>query len=306
MNLDEVKAISISEYLSSRGIPNNPPQGNKTFFKSPFTSDTSYSLCVYYDTNSFYDWSQGFGGSILDLVMAMDGVSLTDAVNVLSNGDYSKYTRNYKEVKTRVYKHFEYTKFLTTDKTEIMRIREYAESRNIFNGYECGVYHTLDNGEWVRHPALMFLHRDDQNKVCGAKFRRIINENPRFSARGRMAFYILEYADEHNFGPSTLYVVEGEANANSLWEYLKQIRQNCVVVSFGGVGNLPKSLPEKYNNIKERKLIIDFDGDEELYNKRLELYDGFNLTPVKMILPKGQDINYLFQNNKMKLIDKLI
>ena len=305
VSLEEIRSIDLVEFLTSRGIPSKPQDGNRIMFRSPFCRDTNYSLCVYTHTNSFYDWSQGFGGSIIDLVMAMDNLSISGAANYLKQGKFESYKKNFKEAK-RIQKNFEYTRYLTTDEQELEAIREYSLSRGWTNGYESGVFYILEDSEWTRVPSVMFLHRDENNKICGAKFRKINDSQPRFSARGRMAFYILESVSNENYGPPTLYVVEGEGNANSLWQYLTQMKQNCVVISFGGVGSLPDKLPEKYQNIKDKKLIIDFDGDEELFSKRICLYSSYDLKPIKLCLAKGEDINSLYLNNQMKLIDKLL
>lgn len=309
MDFKDIRDLSIRDFLDKRGIPSARESGERIFFKSPFTKDTNYSLCVYLHTNSFYDWSQGFGGSIIDLVMAMEGLTFSNAITYLQEGTFKKYQPNYKTVKPNTHKYFEYTRYLTTDRAFIDAINDYAYDRRMYNGYECGVFPTLVDKEWVDNPSVMFIHRDENNSICGAKFRRVIlpdKETPRFSARGRMAFYILENISPDNFGEPTLYVVEGEGNANSLWQYCKDTKRNCVVISFGGVGNLPKHLPNKYLAIKEKKLIIDFDGNQELYDKRVGLYKPYGLSPIKMVLEKGVDINYLYINKKMNLIDKLL
>lgn len=311
MTIDEIKQTSIIEYLEQRGIPGRR-NGNKYFFKSPFSRDTNWSLCVY-PNNSFYDWSQGFGGSIIDLVMGMENTGLKEALKLLDTPEWGKYQYRYKTIKASIKKDFEYTRYLTHRDDEVAAIRTYGAQRGIITGYEPGVFHTLQNGEWVRNPSLMFLHQDATGKIVGAKFRKIAEQGPvdkdngpRFSARGTMAFYILEYIDNENFGEPTLYVVEGEANANSLWHYCHATKRNCVVISFGGVANLPKELPEKYRKLSDKRLIIDFDGDEELYNKRLRLYKDYDLRPLKMVLPKGEDINSLYCKNELHLINTLL
>jgi hypothetical protein len=306
-DLNEVKQISILDYLSSRGF-NIESKGSKLVCKSPFNRDTNWSCVIYPHTNSFYDWSAGFGGSIIDLVMAMDRCSVKDAIESLAQGNFQKYTPNYKSSKAITKKQFEYTRYLTTDPEEIKAIHAYAQSRKILGGFEYGVFFVHDNGSFQRKPSVMFLHRNAENQVVGAKFRDICpkDSSNRFSSRGEMQYYILEYVDIENFGPPTLYVVEGEANANSLWQYCQDIRKNAVVISFGGVGNLPASLPTKYLDIKDKRLIIDYDGSEDVYKERIEKYSDYGLNPLKLILDKGRDINSLYINNEMNLIKHLI
>jgi hypothetical protein len=303
MSLQEINNLSIEEYLQSQGFQIQP-KSKYLCCKSPFSRDSNWSLVIYQQTNSFYDWSTGFGGSIIDLAMAMHALSFPQAVEHLQNGNLKPYQRNYKVTRPLVTKDFEYTRYLTTDVTEIEAIRSYAESRGLRNGFEYGFYFVHNDGNFIRKPSVMFIHRDSTNKITGVKFRDI---NPkdngnRFSARGSLGFYILEYVDPSNYGDTVLSVVEGESNANSLWQYYQDIRKNCVIISFGGVGNLPTTLPSKYDNISDRRLIIDYDGDPELYSKRLEKYKHYDLKPITLLLPKGEDINSLYCKKQMNLI----
>lgn len=309
VNVKDIKQLSIVDYLGSRGF-NIESKGSVLSCKSPFNRDTNWSFVIYPKTNSFYDWSAGFGGSIIDLVMAMENISFKDAVDYLAHGNYPKYQPNYKSSKETTKRQFEYTRYLTTDPDEIKAISAYAQSRKIFGGFEYGVFHVKVDGSFQRRPAVMFLHRNEANQVVGAKFRDINPNNApnssRFSSRGDSGFYILEYVDIENYGPPTLYIVEGEANANSLWQYCQDIRKNVVVISFGGVGNLPTSLPTKYQSIEDKRLIIDYDGCEEEYSKRVQKYIKYELTPVKLVLNKGIDINRLYIDDDMWLIQNLI
>lgn len=303
--ITQIKEISIVDYLTQRGIELKKKSGY-WLCKSPIHKDTNWS-CVIYPTNSFYDWSVGYGGSIIDLVMAMENISLGLAIKHLSQNNFPKIQSNYIESKKTTQADFEYTRYLNTFDEDNKAIHEYAKSRGLVNGYECGVYYTNIDDLWYRHQALMYIHRSETGQICGVKFRNIdITSTERFSSRGKMGFYILEYIDKDNFGEPTLYVVEGEANANSLWQHCQDIKRNCVVISFGGVGNLPDRLPLKYDYISERKLIIDFDGNEELYYKRIRLYRHYVLVPSKLILPKGEDINSLYCKKEINLINQLL
>jgi hypothetical protein len=144
MTRDEICNISILEYLSSRGI-SSKKNGGLHFAKSPFSRDTNWSLCVY-PTNTFYDFSQGFGGTIIDLVMKMENVPAREAIKILSQKDFPIWKPNYKEIKARegFYKDFEYTKYLSTDEKEINTIQRYALSRGWKNGFESVRYHNFD------------------------------------------------------------------------------------------------------------------------------------------------------------------
>ncbi len=65
------------------------------------------------------------------------------------------------------------------------------------------------------------------------------------------------------------------------------------------------NLLQEYRELK-KKLIIDYDGNEELYQQRLKLYEGLGAEPIKLILPKGEDINSLYCKKQMWLIEHML
>jgi len=170
-----------------------------------------------------------------------------------------------------------------------------------------GVFFTYDDatGNWKRNPAMMFIHKDESMRITGAKFRKITNDGSRFSARGKLGFYILETECSESFYKKTVFLVESETSANSLWEFLKRKNRPAIVISTGGVSLVPDELPKAYKDLP-KKLIIDYDGNETLYNDRLKLYSHLGAKPIKLILPKGEDINSLFNLNKIDLIEYLL
>ena len=65
------------------------------------------------------------------------------------------------------------------------------------------------------------------------------------------------------------------------------------------------TIPKKYDAY-ERYVIIDYDNDEKLYKNRIETYENL-AKPIKMILPKGEDINSLYNSaSKKHLLFNLI
>jgi hypothetical protein len=172
---------------------------------------------------------------------------------------------------------------------ERSEIVQYATSRKITRGYIPAAF--IEHK--VRYPSLLFVHQNERGEVCGGKFRTISGKR-RFTLRGVNGFYCLE-----NLGPipPTLYLVESETSANSLWE----ITTNSVIVSAGGVDNVPDRLPERYQGLPGY-VVVDYDGNEALYQKRIKKYNHLGLKPLKLILPKGDDINSLYCKNEEYLI----
>ena len=312
MSVDEAKEISIKDYLERRGI-RVEPSGKKLFCSSPFSKDTNWSFAIY-PNNTFYCWSTGRGGDIIKLVQLLEGVDFIGALEHLESTSYQKYQVNYTKFKEdeNFWKDFDYTKYLTHNEQEKQAIISYGASRSIHSGYHCGVYFTRDfeSGTWIRHPSLMFLHEDKDGNIVGAKFRQIPNvdgtyNGPRFSHRGRPGFYILSAGTDQTFRRMEGWLCESETSTNSLWNYFKNNSRPAVIVCCGGVSSPPKELPVCFQDKKVR-LIIDYDGDEKLYQERLKLYEHLNVKPIKIILPKGEDINSLYHKNEMWKLETLL
>lgn len=287
--------------------------GRKWFCSSPFSRDTNWSFVIY-PNNTFYCWSTGRGGDIIKLVQLLEGLDFHGAMKHLSESNYDKYELNYTKYKEdeNFWKDFDYKKYLTHDEGEKAAIVSYGVSRSIVSGYDCGVYFTRDfsTGTWVRHPSLMFRHEDKDGNIVGAKFRQIPRDDntyngPRFSHRGKPGFYVLRSETDETFRRVEGWLCESETSTNSLWSYFKDNSRPANVVCCGGVSSSPKELPLCLQN-KEVRLVIDYDGNEELYQHRLKLYEHLDVKPVKIILPKGEDINSLYHKGEMWKIENLL
>lgn len=176
-------------------------------------------------------------------------------------------------------------------------IRGYAKSRGVYNGYTPAVYYTK---EFVPKPSMMFLHGDGET-ITGGNFRAIDPNDRRYTMRGKLGFYILENIIE----TPHLYLVEGEINANSLWEYCKETQRSAVILSAGSVSRIPNFLPVKYQSL-QGSLLIDYDGSDYKWKQRVKAYSHLKLNPIKLRLFKNQDINTLWCQNRLHLIENLI
>jgi hypothetical protein len=302
--VEAARRIDLKGYLESRGFEFNA----RGFCKSPFKRDTNWSFKYYPNTNTFFDWSKGFGGDTIRLVMLMDNVGFMDAVNILTKQQFKPYVANYKAV-AKPDDIFEINKFKNENKKECGLIKEYAESRSIHRGYEYGVFFTKDSqDEWVRNPAMLFVLKDEHLRPCGIKLRKIFaSGDERFSSRGKQGFYILEnILASDTYQEPIVFLIESETSANSLWEYCCALRKSVVVICFGSVSNTKFELPVCYRNLKDIRLIIDYDGSEELFQQRLKQFEHLEAKPLKLILDKGEDINSLYSSKTMYKIYNLL
>jgi len=89
MTLDNIKKISIQEYLGQMGI--NPTKENSRYgmYHSPFREDKDASMKVDYDQNLWIDYGSGEGGSIIDLVARLENISIGEAIARLDDNSSS-------------------------------------------------------------------------------------------------------------------------------------------------------------------------------------------------------------------------
>ena len=145
---------------------------------------------------------------------------------------------------------------------------------------------------------MLFPHRDEKGMIIGFKARIVFTDKDRFTARGRLSFYSLK--TRNGFGKERLYVVESETSANSLYNFLEEINVNATVLCFGGVNQAHQiKIPDKFCNLFPRFTLIDYDGDEELYQERIEKFSHLNSKDIKIKLSKGEDLNSLYMSGEM-------
>ncbi|KAA6339975.1 DNA primase [termite gut metagenome] len=83
MALQDIKQISIREYLGGLGIMPQRENGQGGMYCSPFRKENHPSFKVDYYLNLWRDFGSGEGGSIIDLVMKMENISFHEAASKL-------------------------------------------------------------------------------------------------------------------------------------------------------------------------------------------------------------------------------
>ncbi len=313
MTIKEAKKISIPSILDTLDLT-SAKKGSKIFYSSPFSSDSDPSLLWNEHNNTFYDYSTGLWGDSIQLIQHLEECNFKEALRRLElfkeSNKVIEFDDSIKSVK-RTKNTFKLDSYINNNPEEVNAIKEYARGRGIYRGYYPCFFYEYKKEVYNRVPAMGYLHYDYDLKVCGLKMRRIDDESPRFSARGKMGLHIItlpffEKAYKHN-----LYIVESESSANSLAEYLNYLKVSAVVISCGSNTTAPTHIPKEILNKlqideSEIKVILDYDGDEEKYNKVLKLYEHLGAKNIRILLDKGEDINSLFDKGKVHLIENLI
>jgi DNA primase len=83
MALQDIKKVSIREYLGQRGITPQMENEYRGMYCSPYRKDQNASFKVDYLKNVWYDHGTNEGGSIIDLVMKMENCSFHEAATRL-------------------------------------------------------------------------------------------------------------------------------------------------------------------------------------------------------------------------------
>ena len=71
MTIQEIKAISISGFLSSKGYEPANKKGYKWWYLSPLHTEQTASFKVDLNKNVWYDFGLGKGGNIIDLAIEL-------------------------------------------------------------------------------------------------------------------------------------------------------------------------------------------------------------------------------------------
>ncbi|WP_019538874.1 toprim domain-containing protein [Proteiniphilum acetatigenes] len=85
MQADNIKTISIWDYLSSHGIYPAKEYSGYGMYRSPLRDERMPSFKVDYNRNLWCDFGSGEGGSIIDLVMKMNKCPFIEAIEKLKN-----------------------------------------------------------------------------------------------------------------------------------------------------------------------------------------------------------------------------
>jgi hypothetical protein len=280
---------------------------------SPISNEKNPSFYVYPE-NKFHDFSSGTGGDVIDLVRIMKALNFMDATRLLLNirgdegFDENKFSRSF-TARKKSYGVFNLKSYVTSLSEERVLIDAYASSR----GFDADTYlhcfykdpSELDDYKktvsFVRRLGVGFPHTDFFGNICGLKIRSIASDSfNRFNQRGKPGLYVLENIITKSVDP-IVYIVEGETSAAAFYTYLKNNDINAIVISFGGVNQVPNSLPYKWEYLTKRKLIIDYDGNEELWTERVEKFEHLNAEPIKIETVKGEDLAKLSLTGEIQI-----
>ena len=121
--------IRIIDYLAQKDIyPINSKQ-NIFWYLSPFRNEKTASFKIDVSTNRFYDFGEGFGGTLIDLISKLEKLSIKEIIQKFNENSFSFQKQN----------DFQFEKNQTKNEYEILELKEissfpllqYLEERNL-------------------------------------------------------------------------------------------------------------------------------------------------------------------------------
>ena len=88
-NLQNIKNIPIADYLHARGIQPIKKYGSYALYNAPYREDHNASMKVDFARNLWFNFGLGKGGSIIDLVMLLQGCNAHEAISHLAGNNLS-------------------------------------------------------------------------------------------------------------------------------------------------------------------------------------------------------------------------
>lgn len=85
--LQNIKNIPIADYLHARGIQPVKKYGSYALYNAPYREDHNASMKVDFARNLWFDFGLGKGGSIIDLVMLLQGCNAHEAISHLAGNN---------------------------------------------------------------------------------------------------------------------------------------------------------------------------------------------------------------------------
>ncbi|WP_333661016.1 toprim domain-containing protein [Chishuiella changwenlii] len=121
--------IRVIDYLAQKNIYPISCKQNIFWFLSPFRNEKTASFKVDNSSNRFYDFGEGFGGTLIDLISKLENISIKEIIQKFSNNSFSFQKQN----------DFQIEKIQTKNEYEILELKgissfplvKYLENRNL-------------------------------------------------------------------------------------------------------------------------------------------------------------------------------
>lgn len=277
MKIEDIRNIPIQSYLAKKGIEPNREKGNSLYYAAVWRNgDNPNNVHVNTERNVWYDYKDGVGGGIIELVMLVEKCTLPEALKILGSG-YSDIT---------VFKNFEKNENIEKVKsiniTKVIDIYSYAIknyvqergiSLDIAKKYCKEINYTFDNIK--SYYGLGFQTMNKSWVIRNKYFKGCTGQD-------------ITYFDNKS---SSSIVFEGFIDFLSFIELYGEIKYNVVVLN--SIVNTKKN--EKFisivNSSEKVYLLLDNDKDGEKTVKNLQLLYGDKIIDKSYLYKGYNDLN---------------
>ena len=323
MEINEIKNhLSILTVLSKHNLKPN----KNNLLKCPFHEDKTASLQIYPKTNSFYCFSCGKTGDVIDFIMFYENITKHEAILKAKSMIPAAQVETPQPNKTTMQpiQQPDYEELFLQFKQSLLRstkAQEYLKERSLENfkelGYNSGKFYNK-----LKH-CIIFPLKDQNGNITSLYGRRItesggynVEYGKHYYTENRTGLYPCYPINHRSLGEGgqtketeILIITEAIIDAATLLQ-VPEITSEFTILSAYGTNGLTK---EHKNAIKELKnlkeIIFFFDGDQagkEGITKYAEELKGLNCNITAVPTPDGDDVNSLFVKYDKDAILQLI
>ena len=244
MNCNEINEFSIVEYLRIKNIHPSKSRNHDHFYFSPFREERTPSFKVNSNINRYYDFGEGKGGSLIDLIKRIENLSIKEIIHQFSNNSlvFKKhyYVKKIKENPTKR------IKILECKPVYSYVLKSYLKARGIVSKksyqYLEEVVFKIDN--WKSQFALGFKNKDGNYELRNSIFKGSTGKN--------LSEIFLNRPDNR------VFVFEGFFDFLSFLELNQYPESNYIIMN--SVANFERLIQRlKVENFSEIHLYLDND-----------------------------------------------
>ena len=280
MNTAQAKNIRLTEFLNSLNLEPRKINNNEYWYISPLHDEKTPSFKVNAGKNIWYDFSIGAGGNILDLVMQLQHCNLSQALQHLSDTNFSF---SFSTAKAKAINTDKFEKTQTT--TEIKKIQtlqnqaliDYLQQRkidiNIAKKHLCEIYYQNNQKNYF---AIGFKNNSGNYELRNAYYKGCIGKKDITSIKG--------------IDNKKLSIFEGFMDFLSALTHFKTEFKSDVVV-LNSITNKTKINDLLFADIYE-KIYLFLDNDKAGFETKREFYNiNKNCVDCSNIYQNYKDFN---------------
>ena len=293
MNSKQAKQIDIVDFLQLNHINFSKQVGNDYWYYSPYRDEKTPSFKVDREKNLWYDHGTGEGGTIIDLVLKIEGCSVREALAILDKNSFGLSFKNKLDIQDTLFdtgaKKSSFTAKQKKPKQEIIKtgvlkniaLLDYIKSRGIdeelAKKYLLEIYYRYNDKNYF---AIAFQNDSQAYEIRSKYFKGTIGTKDITTIKG--------------LKQEKVVIFEGFFDFLSALTYYKKERFYSDVIILNSVALLPNIL-EQLKAYKEVFLFLDNDKTGNRAKSLIKDNFGGKIIDKSSIYAKYNDFNEFLQ-----------